>query len=212
MMDTTPDAFDDHDGEILVGRIIDGEASEQDLERFEQLAAIQPTLWRELAMRQRDMTLLAERVVTETMRADEVELPAIAPRHAGRSRPGWFVAAVGWAALFVVAAAWWSLGTRPATDGMGEPRGIPASTTLSPEEHLQRYLEADYVTGTMPAVLLEVQQLSDGRLAFHYLRRIEEHAFVEPDVDVPVDASGELDPDALRGLEPEVVFPAGPDT
>ena len=48
--------------EILITRLVDGEGTEEDRLRFDHLAASEPTLWRQLALRQQDMTLLAEQV------------------------------------------------------------------------------------------------------------------------------------------------------
>ena len=71
-------------------------------------------------------------------------------------------------------------------------RVAPAST-VSPEEHYQSYLSAPYVLGDMNPEVLEVQEMSDGRVAVHFVRRIEEVAFLDPQGELPVDDSGEAE-------------------
>ncbi len=77
---------------------------------------------------------------------------------------------------------------------------------ISPEEHYRHYMSAPYVLGDMQPQVLEVEELSDGRVAVHFVRRIEEVAFLDPNRELPVDDSGELtsDPTRLRDSEPRV--------
>ena len=49
--------------EILIGRIVDHEATPQELERFEHMADDRPPLWRTLARQQISTGLLADRVL-----------------------------------------------------------------------------------------------------------------------------------------------------
>ncbi|MCH8315374.1 MAG: hypothetical protein IIA64_05325, partial [Planctomycetes bacterium] len=77
--DPSPD--DAVEADVLIGRIIDLEATAEDQQRFEQLATADPSLWRALATRQQDMAVLAERVTEETSSANGVELPVVSPRH-----------------------------------------------------------------------------------------------------------------------------------
>ena len=58
MEEQTPDSVTDAD--ILIGRVVDGEADEQDLADFERLAADDPRLWRAVALRQQDMASLSD--------------------------------------------------------------------------------------------------------------------------------------------------------
>ncbi len=98
--DPAPD--DVAEADVLIGRIIDLEATGEDQQRFEQLAAADPSLWRALATRQQDMAVLAERVTEETSSANGVELPVVSPRR----RASWALAYTGWAAVLVIVAVW----------------------------------------------------------------------------------------------------------
>ena len=53
--DPAPD--DAVEADVLIGRIIDLEATAEDQQRFEQLAIADPSLWRALATRQQDMAV-----------------------------------------------------------------------------------------------------------------------------------------------------------
>ena len=76
--------------------------------------------------------------------------------------------------------------------------------------HYARYREAPYVIGEMQPVVMEVEPLSDGRIAVHFVRRIEEVALLDPTAQLPVDENGELTRDltTLRESEPEVQMPS----
>jgi hypothetical protein len=84
-----------------------------------------------------------------------------------------------------------------------------AAASLSPEEHYARYRSAPYVLGEMPPEVLQVDEMTDGRVAVHFMRRIEEVAFLDPTQPLPVDENGELtrDPIRLRTSEPKLHLP-----
>lgn len=189
----TPDA--ENEADVLIARVIDGEATETDRERFDHLAAAEPTLWRELALRQQDHGQLTEEVRAATAGADRTELP----RHRFIPRGvSWTLAASGWAAVLILSLSWGLI----ATSGR-RPAPIAKTATVTPEEHYQNYMEAPYVLGDMHPEVLEVQEMPDGRVAVHFVRRIEEIAFLDPESDLPVDETGELtrDPVVLRQAE-----------
>lgn len=203
--DHTPD--DLMQTEILIGRIVDGEARPEDHQRFESLANADPLLWRRLALRQQDMAMLEAGVEHELRSAMNIELPDDAPRLRLSPRVHWLAAASGWAALIVVALAWAMTSLRandeqhrrathdrPAavrqvsTSDEGENRSEP----MTPDEHLREYLHAPFVLGEMAPTLLQVQELPDGRHELRILRRIEEIVYIDAADDVPVDAAGNL--------------------
>ena len=194
------------EADLLISRIIDGEAGGDDRRRFEHLAASEPTLWRQLALRQQDTVLLAEQVERVTAGAVRTELraPWLFP-----SRLGWTMALSGWAAVLIVALSWAMITlARQSTGGLEptivyQPNGLPQLTS---EEHLERYLSAPYVLGPLSPVVTEAEELSDGRVALRFIRRIEEVAFLDPRAELPVDETGELtsDPARLRRSEPQV--------
>ncbi|MBT8484831.1 MAG: hypothetical protein HKO59_03990 [Phycisphaerales bacterium] len=197
-----PEAITD----LLMSRIIDGEASPADHDRFEHMAAAEPTLWRQLALRQVDSVQLRDAVTDATRRAAAVDLPSrrVIPRMS------WPLALSGWAAVLIALVSW---GLVTMTEQrMIEPAAEPerASFRFTPEEHLSQYLSAPYVLGDMAPVVVDVKPVSDGRVAVHFVRRIEEIVFLDPFAELPVDADGQLtrDPKALRDREPAVPFRA----
>jgi hypothetical protein len=207
MHDSADEAFFDHEleAEVLISRIIDGEASETDRARFELLATAEPDLWRQLALRQQDQTLLAEQVASATDAVDHVELrrPWLMP-----GRLTWVLSLSGWAALITVALSWGAtaLMNQQLNSREHGPALEEASTLLSPEQHLLHYREAPYVVGDIEPEVLDVEPLSDGRVAVRFVRKFEEVAFLDPSRALPVDENGELtsDPLRLRQSEPRV--------
>ncbi len=189
--------------EVLIGCLVDGEATEEDRSRFDLLAASEPSLWRQLALRQREMDLLAEQVMEETSTAVWVDLPR---RWLVPSRLSWPMALSGWAALIIVAISWsmMAFGSRGTVTG-----SETIAEQLSPEEHYTRYLNAPYVLGEMEPEVVDVEELSDGRVAVRFIRRSEEVTFLDPEGELPVDEDGGLtkDPGKLRTSEPAVGMP-----
>src|SRR5439155_5314149 len=84
--------------EVLLGRIVDGEAQPEDRARFEELSAVQPSLWRALAKRQEEMAALAARFEQQTRGVERINLPE-SERSTTRLRLPWLVALTGWAAV-----------------------------------------------------------------------------------------------------------------
>jgi hypothetical protein len=201
------DAFFEHEleADVLISRMIDGEASDTDRERFDLLSTAEPDLWRQLALRQQDQTLLAEQVATATDVVDRVALhrPWLMP-----GRLTWVLSLSGWAALIIVAFSWGATALMNQQLSAREhgPMLEEASAQLSPEQHLLYYRQAPYVVGDMEPEVLDVEPLSDGRVAVRFVRKFEEIAFLDPSRDLPVDENGELttDPLRLRKSEPEV--------
>lgn len=196
------------ESDVLIGRLIDGEASQHDAARFERMAEANPRLWRALALRQQDMATIASHVERQLHQAERIDLPEDAaggedsgPR---RRRFPWFVAFSGWAAVIAIVAGWSLLQQRQLPSALTHI--VPAATNgqvsppMSPDEHLREYLSAPFVLGEMAPTLLEVEELSDGRTAIRFLRRIEEVAFVKPGDRLPVNENGDLNvpPSELR--------------
>lgn len=156
--DPAPD--DAVEADVLIGRIIDLEATGEDQQRFEQLATADPSLWRALASRQQDMAVLAERVTEETSSANGVELPVVAhSRHVP-----WALAYTGWAAVLVIAAVWAILpGQAP------NPRGVQTA-----DEHFEQYRQAPFVQAELDPILLDWERIDDEWIRIFIMRRIEE--------------------------------------
>ena len=169
------------ESETLIGRIMDHEATSQELDRFERLAGDAAPLWRTLALRQLDMGLLGDRVREETDAAVRVEVPPAAGRR------NLAVTLSGWAAVLLLAS-WWAIiaGTGDGLAGGRAPRletaaGQAIQTPLTPDEHLRQYLAADFVIGELDPIVTETEPLANGRHRVYFMRRID----VYTDIDAP---------------------------
>lgn len=95
--------------DILISRVVDGVASAADLQELEGVAASQPSVWRELALAQRDQALLSQEVARAICVADVVGLPRAVETHEEEVRPStrWKKAGMwgGWAAAAAMALA-----------------------------------------------------------------------------------------------------------
>lgn len=194
---------EDLTAEILIGRIVDGEALPVDRARFDDLAAANPSLWKLLALRQQDAAALARRFDQQTADVEHIELPAVAaPHHRGLRLP-WWLAVSGWAAVIVVAALW-SVQHAVDTHQRDARRASDAfdpTKVVSPDEYLRLYKTAPFVMGEWAPTLLASEKLPDGRTFIRMLRRIEETAYIEADQPMPVGSDGRLTapPEAIRG-------------
>ena len=156
--DPAPD--DAVEADVLIGRIIDLEATGEDQRRFEQLASADPSLWRALATRQQDMAVLAERVTQETTGANRVELPIVSPRR----RVPWVLAYAGWAAVLVIAAVWAIV---PGQETI--PFGVQTA-----DEHFEEYRQAPFVQAELDPILLDWERVDDEWIRIFIMRRVEE--------------------------------------
>jgi hypothetical protein len=188
--------------DVLIGRLIDGEANEQDHEHFDRIAAAEPSLWRQLAERQRDAMRLTEAVETAVSTAASMPLPRflVWPR-----RLSWPLAMSGWAALIIIGLTWGlaSLVRAP------EPGQAP-SATITPVDGYQQYVTAPFVLEELPPVVLEVEELSDGRIALEFVRRTLEVAFLDPEGELPINEFGELTTDIAQLRSVETAMSQGP--
>jgi hypothetical protein len=206
--------------DVLIGRIIDGEATLAQRQRFESMAAADPALWRVLALRQQDMSMLAAHVEPQLNAAEKVELPvgvidqiesSAAETGSRRLRVPWGIAISGWAAMMALAVLWsfsdqW---LRHTDQQAGSRTASHQPETLTPDEHLREYKRAPFVLNEMPPTLLGIEQLRDGRYAVSYLRRIVEVAYFDSASEIPLNADGNLpdSPDVLREHAPPASLP-----
>lgn len=173
------------ESETLIGRIVDHEATPQELQRFEQLAGDGAPLWRRLALDQLDMGLLAGRVREETARADRVDaVPPAGGRPIALTLSGW-AAAVLLAASWVIVAGMGDRTARTPALRLDPAAGAAAAPELTPKEHLQAYLGSDFVVGELDPVVMETEPLDNGMHRVWFMRRIKE--FV--DIKTPPDAT-----------------------
>ena len=186
--------------EVLISRMIDGEAGTDEWQEFSALAAAAPELWRELADAQRQQSLLSAAVAEATSVAAKVELPDLS---AGALEPlddhvpvismAWqrkLSAWVGWGVAAALAIALWS-GVRPTANTSGPSSGNDGSASsktqlasFAPAELLAAYLdvgkEDGQVLGELPdKVLLETRpDPSTGGYEVFFIRTIVERTHV----------------------------------
>lgn len=193
---------------LLLSRLADGEASAADIARFEQLAQNDPALHRDLEELQRAMRTLAAELAEEVAAADSVEWPE-------SSRPltfaGWGWAISGWAAAIAVAVLWvFATKFAPTQGNLHHTRPAGDSMVNMTYDQLRRaYLTAPFVLDELDPIVLEVEELSDGRIAVRFMRRIEEIMFVEPNEPLTIDDEGALqqDPSIFRNRDGETWSP-----
>jgi hypothetical protein len=193
------DAIDRRDE--LIGRVIDGEASERDWSSLRTLAQADPSVWTDLTATQRQHELLSDAVDEVGMLAEGVELPEgelMTPAERFERRMNGVRAWGGWAAAAAILLVWFTglpapmrnaSPVRPAnptgTSSAGlVPRGLLPAT---PDEALAQYLdtgrEAGRVIGVMPDKrVLESRPLADGSgVEVLFVRQILEREFVPAD-------------------------------
>jgi anti-sigma factor RsiW len=187
----------------IITRIIDGEATAGERSTFAADADGNPSMWKSLALAQEQAAVLARTLDDATSTACAVALPA--PRRVQFG--AWPMAVSGWAAAVLIAAIWILLpGVQRGThDGQLAVLHDEPAATLAADPLLRAYLNAQYVLGEQEPLMLEIEELRDGRIALRMLRRIEEVAFLQPGDELPVDEDGRLllDPHALRARSAE---------
>ncbi len=110
----------------------------------------------------------------------------------------------GWAAVLVVLVAWWAVDTaalRTGTDrSRAESAADDATFALTPQDHLRRYLEAEFVVGELDRVMLGHERQPDGRHRVRFMRRIEEWVDIDQPPQSIIDHRQRLtiDPSELR--------------
>ncbi|MEZ6242499.1 MAG: hypothetical protein R3B57_05590 [Phycisphaerales bacterium] len=185
--------------EILIGRVIDGEASPEDWDALRALASSDPTLWNDLRWTQRQHELLATAVGGATACADHVDLdraladpsPMVRRIELVGRYGGWLAAAA--VALF------WSLGINPLASGGGQSAGlgpIGVATPQGPDQALQNYLDAGRQAGRVidevpDRVVVQARPLDGGqRVEVLYLRQILEREVVDQVYGTTQDETG----------------------
>src|SRR5690606_30859566 len=93
--------------DVLIGRVVDGEATGADWAALEAAAQGDPGVWRDLALAQRDHAALAGAVGAAVGVAARVDLPIGGGSAGGGAPPAGRIGAWGgWAAAAAVALAW----------------------------------------------------------------------------------------------------------
>lgn len=194
------------DRDVLISRIIDGEASPEDWAAFKALASREASVWRDLAECQQDHADLSTAVAEASAIADSIDLPveeARSVRLGQRLRM-----AVGWGGWVAAAAVALAFSTGTGTGGSGEgsaasliPTGaIPVST---PEQAYDAYLRLgraqDRVVEEVPArILIETRPLQSGGFQVRYIRQIVEQVNVPTLYEFGEDEAGRPVPIRVR--------------
>ncbi len=130
------------DGDMLISRIVDGEAGDGDWTSFRALAEREPSLWRELAEYQRDQSELSAVVASAIRIADGVEAPVeeeMGRRLSTRTRlvSTW----AGWAAAAAVALAWFTGLNNHQSPSTGNNANLVNLDSLKPQEVVDNYVK-----------------------------------------------------------------------
>ena len=176
------------DREILITRVLDGEATPEDWAAFRAMAAQDQAAWADLADAQQDRADLASAVADAIAIADRVEAPV--HRHAGerlnaRVRTG--AAWMGWVAAATIAVVGFTgrfgAVSTPGTGADTQQAGL--FSINSPEDAMKLYLDkgqaAGSVLGELPdRVMLSSAPAADGNgYTVVYLRQIVERHHVD---------------------------------
>lgn len=176
--------------DILISRVVDGVATGADLNELEGIGASQPSVWRELALAQRDQALLSQAVARVICVADAVGLPREVETHDERVSPGsrWKKASVwgGWAAAAAMALAFVGANPRAGTQQAGL---IPSMNVLKDGLTADQAWELYEATGSreqrligvMPErVLIQATPSEDGKsVHMVFLRQLIETKTVD---------------------------------
>ncbi|MDX9912682.1 MAG: hypothetical protein RBS39_12705 [Phycisphaerales bacterium] len=192
------------DRDILISRVIDGEATPEDWTALRAMAERDASIWSDLVAAQQDHAELCAIVSRAADAAEHVDVPVLehmSERVALRTRRvgAW----MGWAAAAAIALTWAGMGgflTRPARVGAdgADVAGVPGAglvDALTPDQALAQYYKAGQaegrVLGELPErVVLEAVPTADGRVEVRFVRQIVERAIVHDLYRVGEDEAG----------------------
>lgn len=168
-MNFHPDPFEPTREDVLIGRVVDGEASTADWDSLETIARTDAAVWERLGRAQRTHARLEREVEDAIAVAELIDVPsahAISITSFQTRMRQWG----GWAAAAVIGVAW--IGFSGIT-GSGRPGGPIAGGSfnqvqeLSPDDLLSQYMRKGTALGRvvseMPTMLVEARDLGDGR-------------------------------------------------
>ncbi|HBS29068.1 MAG TPA: hypothetical protein DEB06_06370 [Phycisphaerales bacterium] len=197
----SPQDFEPTREDVLIGRVVDSEASGADWEALEAIASRDPGVWERLGRAQRVHARLEREVEDAIAIAELVDIPSA--HAAGFSLAARVRQYSGWAVAAVIGVAF--LGTmgviKPGASGPAQLGGISPIAYGSPDEALQAYLrtgkEKGLVVEEIPSVLIDARVIDGGgRKEVVYVRQILERKIVT-DLLVP---SVEVDENGQRRL------------
>ncbi len=196
--------------DILITRVIDQRANAQDWVELEAAGSADPTVWRELALAQRDDSALRATVLVATAGADDVVLGGtegqLEVRHeAGvRERLRRVGMWSGWAAAAAVVLAVFAARS-PQQNGLAGLTSNPAGgikpqvAGLALPEVLENYINRGKLEGTVigelpQKLLLDSTRTPDGRTEVTFVRQIVERVKLDDLYRTTVDEAGKVQP------------------
>ena len=169
--------------DVLIGRVVDQEATPQDWARLDELASDDAELWSRLGRAQRAHAGLRIAVEDAIAGAELVEIPSGRAHGAGRMSPMKRVlAGAGWAVAAALGLALLNpLVTSPSPQGGGFNASMMPTllSQATPDEAYTHYLASGFADGRvvseMPTIVLEQNVLPDeGGVELLVVRRIVE--------------------------------------
>lgn len=218
-LDMVPDDLD-----LLITRLIDGDATDEDWNQFRARAAGDIEPWRRLAEDQQVCVALREGFEAVAARALAVELPGSAAGSAAAPHPpvetgemlrratpapasiSWG-RYVGWAAAVLIGLSWagtsWRNGSgQTGPQAEGNSSDLIQSVAYDYDQHYAAYLQAPYVVRELDPVLLSSRRTENG-LEVTFLRQIAERRYVKGFYEPAWDEQS--NPVLRRGDEPRVM-------
>ncbi|RMH13611.1 MAG: hypothetical protein D6695_03540 [Planctomycetota bacterium] len=189
--------------EVLIGRVIDGEASSADWEQFRMLAEREPEVWEQLRQTQQMHAQLCGQVACACAVAEEVDLPVDHAQHEISHRLRLAGSWGGWLAAAGVALAWavgMPAGGNGLTGSLGPAIGPDYVQIRSPEDALRTYVDrgrdAGVVVGLVPQPrVIETRTLPDGSgVEVVLVREIVERRLIDQVYRLSQDEAGNMIP------------------
>lgn len=182
--------------DILIGRVVDGEAGPNDWTELEQLAARDDGVWRRLAQAQREQASLCAGLDEALDAADRVEIPHHAV-HAAHSFNLRWRAWSGWAAAAAIALVWATMQGVVSNTTNNGAQNAGLFNSLSSDEAFDQYLatgmQQGRVMGTLPTVMIDSRPTEDGEgIEFTIMRRVIEVKRVNGAYSLGVDENGQV--------------------
>jgi hypothetical protein len=190
--------MNDSNLDILITRVIDRRATPADWVELEGLAGQDSTVWRELAIAQKQDAAFAGAVLQAVGTADGVELTPEQPHpfvfETARRRMRMVATWSGWAAAAVITMAFVSNGFSLKSSGPTQTASVPA---VGLSDMLNQYLEQGkkdgVVVGELPdRVVLDTRTTPDGRTEIVFVRQIVERTQVGDLYKPTTDEAGNL--------------------
>lgn len=176
------DPFEPTREDVLIGRVVDGEASTTDWDSLETVARTDPAVWERLGRAQRTHARLEREVEDAIAVAELIDVPsgrelAIGGFHTRLRQWG------GWAAAAVIGVAWLGVAGITGSRSPGNLGGFTTAKELTPDELLTQYMDKGQaegrVMGEMAPVFVNARDLGENKgKEVYFVRPIIERTFV----------------------------------